>query len=142
MLSGCAVDGGTALPVDDLVVSTVPSSSVPDFLAEAQDESDIVDEFDVTSFGVAVNSIRFQGEWGGREIFLGVSGEATVNFLVGVDDEPTEWGVGRSIGNSVIGTNTDWLDQTGRTTVQYLPQGTEEVPEGWSALSDWVIVRS
>lgn len=143
LLSGCAVGGDpvAASPGVELVVSTVPSDSVPGFLSEPQDEFDVVDEFDVAATGVDPASIRFQGEWGGREIFLGVSGKTTVNLIVGIDGDPGEWGTGRSIGNAVIGTNPDWTSKSGETTLQYVPQGTEEVPEGWSALSEWIIVR-
>ena len=141
ILSGCALGAGNQLPAEDLVVSTISSNSTPGFVSEPQRVDDVVDEIDVTSAGVDLGSIRFQGEWGGKEIFLGVSGENTVNLIVGADSEPTEWGTGKSIGNSVIGTNTDWADKTGRTTVQYIPQGTQNVPEGWFALSNWIIVR-
>lgn len=80
-------------------------------------------------------STRFQGRWEGKEVFLGVSGDNTVNIITGVEGESEGWGAGRSVGNTVLGfSNAD------EVSLQYLPQGSDTPPEGWSALSDWVIV--
>jgi hypothetical protein len=41
---------------------------------------------------------------------------------------------GRSIGNSVLAMGDP-------ISLQYPPQGTSVVPEGWHALTKWIIVR-
>lgn len=122
--------------VDPLVTSTVPRDSVPGFLAEPQDEDDVIDELDLAVLGIDPASVHYQGVWEGQEVFLAVSGGNAVKVITGIDGEPEGWGAGGSLGNSVIG-----LSETDEMTLQYLPQGTTAVPKGWSALSDWVIVR-
>jgi hypothetical protein len=65
-----------------------------------------------------------------------------VNIITGVIGEESSWGAGSSGGNSVIGFGPFASeDPNGPVSLQYLPQGTAEVPEGWRALSDWIIVR-
>jgi hypothetical protein len=131
LLSGCAsVTGG------GLVTSDIDPSSKPAFLAIAQEPSDIVDEIDVASRGIDPGTTRFQGEWEGHDVYLGVSGESTVNVITGVPGDEDTWGSGSSNGNVVIG-----YGLYEEITMQYLPHGSANPPEGWTALSDYMIVR-
>ena len=134
LLAGCSAQPFGSY---DLVTSAVDPASTPAFLGTTQRNSDLIDDLDVTAFGVVPASLRYQGEWEGLSVYLGVSGISTVHVITGRPGDPDTWGSGSSEGNTVIG-----LGRTDETTLQYLPQGTSEVPEGWHALSPHVIVKS
>ena len=132
LLTGCgsiARDSG-----DKLVTSDVDRSTVPGFVVEEQDQRDVIDDFDVTGLGVDPATTRYQGQWHGRDIYLGVAGDFTVYVLNASLENPEDWGSGSSVGNSVLGMGDP-------VSLQYLPQGTAVVPDGWRALSDWMIIR-
>ena len=139
LLSGC----GASAVGDELVTSTVDVQSVPGFVAEEQDEEDVISAFDVATFGVDPDTTRYQGEWEGEDfqpgisgydVYLGLAGSYTVHLITVPVGHPDMWGSGSSDGNTVVGLGEP-------ITLQYLPQGTAVPPEGWHALSDWIIVR-
>ncbi len=142
MLAGCAALTQAAvtleeLEVDRLVTSDVDPASTPGFVNDPQTEVDMIgDEIPYSTIDGA--SIRYQGEWDDTSIYLGLVDTATVRIITLLPDVPDGWAAGGSLGNTVFGlaTGTD-----GKMNVQYVPHGTAEVPEGWIALSDWIIVR-
>ncbi len=141
MLGGCAaIPGAVTIPetwhVDRLVTSDVDPRSIPGFVNDPQTEIDMIADLPFTDIDPA--SIRYQGEWEGTNIYLGVTGTATARFITLLPDVSEGWGASGSFGNVVHGLGTG-LD--GEMNVQYLPHGTAEPPEGWIALSDWIIVR-
>ena len=142
MLGGCAaiaqaVNIPEMMEVDRLVTSDVDPASTPLFLSDPQTEIDMIGD-QISSSGIDSDSIRYQGEWDDTRIYLGVVDETTVRMILLPLDIPDGWGAGGSLGNTVFGmaTGTD-----GKINLQYVPHGTAEPPEGWIALSDWVIVR-
>jgi hypothetical protein len=131
LLTGCSSAGGSG---DELVKSTVDRSTVPGFVSEEQGERDVITGFDVTGLGIDPATTRYQGVWDGQDVYLGVAGHSTVHVITVPLENPEEWGSGSSIGNSVLGRGDP-------LSLQYLPQGTAVVPDGWSDLSDWMIIR-
>lgn len=145
LLAACAPSGegqsANSVSQSALVESTVPADSPPSFLAEPQDANDIVPEFDVAASGMDPDSIRYQGRKDGMDLFLGVAGTNTVRLITQVVEDPTQLSWGGSVGNRVFGSSHEWESGNGDITVQYVPQGTSQAPDGWSAFSEWLIVR-
>ncbi|CAN5370342.1 hypothetical protein BH09ACT4_BH09ACT4_18440 [soil metagenome] len=133
LLTGCAADPVTADL--ELVTSTVDPASAPAFLDSPQTQADVINDLDVGIFGVNTESIRYQGEWKGLSVYLGVAGTAGVHIITGTPGDSHSWGSGSTGGNAVIG-----LDMSADSGLQYLPQGTADIPDGWVVLSDYVIV--
>jgi hypothetical protein len=127
VMSGCSILLGT----------DVDPASTPAFLATPQVDEDVVTEMNVSVVGITPESTRFQGEWEGREVYLGVIDESTVALILGVPGAADTWGTMSSSGNVVLG-----FSLTEEVTLKYLPQGTGSIPEGWEALSDFVITRT
>jgi hypothetical protein len=147
ILSGCAASPlavSDAADEDVLVTSTVDKSELPGFLAEEQDADDVVPCLKAGDTFLDPATIRYQGEWhgdngvpnsSGYDIYLGTNGRgSTVNVITVSIDDPEQWGFGSSMGNTVVGLGDP-------VSLQYLPQGTATPPEGWHALSPWVIVK-
>jgi hypothetical protein len=131
-LTGCSsLAGGSG---DELVTSNVDRSTVPGFVSEKQVERDVIDGFDVTELGIDPATTRYQGEWDGQDVYLGITGGSAVQVVTVSLDNPEEWWSGTSVGNSVLGLGDP-------VTLQYLPQGTEVVPDGWRAMSGWMMIR-
>jgi len=139
LLSGCAasppVDEVAAEPA--LLETTVPRDSVPGFLSEPQVEEDQVQNDFLDSVGIDPASIRLQGAVEGERIYLAVkAGSNSVQIIHGTPGTDA-WGSGGSLGNGVLGSS---LTMMGEGHMQYLPQGTGDLPEGWTAFSDWIAV--
>ena len=133
LLAGCA-STPAANDLDEMVTSNVDRTSVPGFADEAQSEDDVLSNVDLAKTAIDPASTRYQGSWEGWDVYLGISGDYTVNFItVGPEDHQIV-SSGHSIGNSVIAMGDP-------ISLQYLPQGTADVPEGWHALTEWIIVR-
>lgn len=133
LLAGCSTPY-VANDLDEMMTTDVEPTTLPAFLDDAQSERDILPSEDLETTSIDPTSTRYEGRWEGWDVYLAVSGEYTVN-LVSVD--PTTHRVvsyGHGIGNSVTGTGEP-------LSLQYLPQGTTVVPEGWRALTEWIIVR-
>lgn len=145
LLAGCATlgdgQGANVLGESELVESAVPADSIPSFLAEPQDANDVVPDFDIAASGMDPDSIRYQGRKDGMDLFLGVAGTNTVRLITQVVEDPKQLSWGGSVGNRVFGSSHEWESPDGDITVQYLPQGTSQAPDGWSAFSEWLIVR-
>jgi hypothetical protein len=117
-----------------MVTSEVDRTSVTGFVDEAQSEDDVLSNADLAKVAIDPASTRYQGSWEGWDVYLGISGEYTVNVITVDPSDHQIVSSGRSIGNSVIAMGDP-------ISLQYPPQGTSVVPEGWHALTKWIIVR-
>lgn len=138
LLTGCAaptpfVDESPFLPTD------VAADSRPGFLDDPVDPDLVLPETLVDAPGMQVETARYQGEWYGEHLYL-YDGHGTV-YLLGVSiDDPEMWHTGSSAGN------VPFAMESGDTTddewfLQYVPQGTADLPEGWTAFSPWLASR-
>lgn len=140
LLSGCAstsseaADGSTQVTEDALMTSDADRQSIPAFLSTPQEDDDLLPP-EGRDLGVDPASTRLQGEWREQTIYLAVQGANDVQLLVG--DEDAGFGVGGGSGNSVLG----HVAEDGSYQIQYVPQGTSDIPDGWTALSDFVMVK-
>lgn len=125
------------MEVEQLVSSDVDPSSPPGFLATEQRPIDRLSDEMVTIGNLDPASSRFQGEWKGRQYFLAVQGDNGVHVVNGIAGDDRSWGVWGGAGNAVLGSS----DGDGTLTMQYLPQGTSVIPDGWTALSAFLIVK-
>ncbi|MCU1440541.1 MAG: hypothetical protein JWP85_1538 [Rhodoglobus sp.] len=108
-LAGCAgTPIATELELQRLLVSDVDPSSAPAFLETEQQASDLL-PVDLEGFSMDPETTRYQGEWEGRDIYLGVGGTSTVYVISINPEEPSDWGAGSSIGNTPIGSSS-WID--------------------------------
>lgn len=140
LLSGCA----TPVPFagTPLLTSEVPPDSTPAFVSDPVDPGHRLPDETAATLRLDAETaatVRYQGEWLDQQVFL-YSGHGTVHLLVVPTDDPTMWGAGSSLGNvpfaSCSGDTTDeqW-------TLQYLPQGTAELPAEWTAFSPHIAAR-
>lgn len=137
VLSGCSASAPVD-PLAEVMASDVDPRTPPAFLDSPQLEADVLPGDGAIS-GIEPDSTRYQGEWGGRDIYLGVSGTSTVNLVTVDPSETKSWSVGSSTGNSPLGTSA-WDDDD--VTLVYLPQGSASAPEGWEAFSPYMIARA
>ncbi|MGV8885505.1 MAG: hypothetical protein ACOH1T_07950 [Microbacteriaceae bacterium] len=140
LVSGCALqahdDGFVSEPA--LLESTVPSDSMPGFLDESQAEEDKVQNDFLDSINIDPASIRLQGQVKEERIYLAVTkGSNSVQIIHGTPGTDS-WAAGGSYGNGVLGSS---LSIEGDGFMQYLPQGTSDIPEGWTSFSDWIVVQ-
>lgn len=133
LLAGCA-STPAANDLDEMVTSNVDSTSVPGFVDDAQSENDVLPKTDLAKVAIDPASTRYQGRWEDWDVYLGVSGEYTVNFITVDPSDRQIVSSGHSIGNSVMAMGDP-------ISLQYLPQGTSDAPDGWHALTEWIIVR-
>jgi hypothetical protein len=131
LLSGCAPSSTPTAGSG----SPSPVESHPAFLAAGQNETDRLPGGVADSIQIAADSTRFQGNWDGREVFLGVKGTDSVCLVTGFASDAGSWKAGCGNGDGVV---TDELPDGG--TVKYLPMATSAAPEGWTRLSDFVFV--
>jgi len=138
VLSGCAVPTALADP-SPLLPSEVSADSPPAFLDDPIDPEHPLPDEVATSFNVDPADARYQGEWYGEGLYL--SGTNGTVRLIGVDlDDPELWHAGGGLGNSPFAmesgdtTDDEWM-------LQYLPQGTADLPDGWTAFSPWLASR-
>ena len=90
--------------------------------------------------GVDPATARFQGEFEGEAVSLYVVASADVGMLAFEVDDPGMAGSGTADGNSPMGLSVG--DPPGdRWLMQYVPQGTADLTDGWTALSAWVAWR-
>lgn len=144
LVSGCAAGDASSRstapafvgPGSELVTSEVPPTSAPAFLSTPQDEIDLLPPHAIAVLKVDPATARFQGKWNGKEVYLAVAGAVAVRVVTGITGDDESWASGGSLDNRVIGLSDD---ESG--SLQYLPQGTGTVPNGWTALSDFVIVK-
>ncbi|MBX3104974.1 MAG: hypothetical protein IT191_02695 [Microbacteriaceae bacterium] len=116
------------------MTTTIDSSTIPAFLNEPQEKSDMLAVDELEGSSIDPSSTRFEGRWEDWDVYLGVSGKYTVNIISVDPDTHRVVSYGHGIGNSVAGLGEP-------ISLQYLPQGTSEVPDGWHALTEWIIVR-
>jgi hypothetical protein len=141
-LSGCSSlwdsrDDGRA---DDILTSDVDPQSVPDFLSDPPGPDDALPAAasSALSAGIDPASVRYQGVWHGIGIYLAVAGVSEVELVQVPEDAPSEVSWGSTTGNSPIGAARDDHPEV---ELVYLPQGTGDLPSGWTAFSDWIATR-
>jgi hypothetical protein len=113
--------------------SPSPTASMPAFLAGDQLAADSLPAGVADTVGVGQDSTRYQGEWDGREIFLGVKDNSSVCLVTGIVDHLDSWAAGCGAGNEVV----TWKADDGGV-VKYLPIAGTTTPQGWTRLSDFV----
>ncbi len=106
---------------------------MPAFLAENQLASDDLPAGVADTVGVGPDSTRYQGDWDGRQIFLGITKKSSVCLLTGIPDRLDSWVAACGAGNEVV----TWKADDGGV-VKYLPIAGTATPEGWTRLSDFV----
>ena len=109
------------------------------FLDEESVGGHAIDAATLTQSGIDPDSIRFQGTWEDHELFLALVPTEPLDgvaLVVVPGDAPDQWVVGSTTGDSRIGV-------TGPSgfEAQYEPSGIGDPPEGWVAVSEWVMVR-
>lgn len=141
LLSGCAA---TPLFVDEspLLTSDVAADSPPAFADVPADPAHPLPDATAETLGLdeeTAQTVRYQGDWFGEQLYL-YDGHGTV-FLLGVSiDDPEMWHTGSSLGNVPFAmesgdtTDDEWM-------LQYLPQGTADLPDGWTAFSPYLASR-
>src|SRR4051812_897625 len=131
LLSGCAPSSTpTAHPE-----SPSPTVSHPAFMASEQSEADRLPDGVADRIQVDPASTRYQGDWDGRRIFLGIKGAGSVCLVMAATGDDNSWTAGCGDGDGVV---TDELPDG--ATAKYLPMVTNAAPEGWTRLSDFVFV--
>jgi len=110
-----------------------PSASAPAFLAHDQLATDYLPAGVADTVGVEQDSTRYQGDWDGREIFLGVKEDSSVCLVAGIANHPESWTAGCGTGDEVV----TWKADDGGV-VKYLPIAGTATPAGWTRLSDFV----
>lgn len=139
LVSGCATARSDADrdPSLDLVETDVSPTSTPLFLEQPQGEDDELPE-EAAFASADPASVRYQGTWEGQAVYLAVSDSYRVELIVGVFGDESTWASNSSDGNVVIGLG---FGSTGEPGLQYVPHGSADPPQGWTALSDFIIVR-
>lgn len=144
LLSGCTAappaPEETPATLPTLIPTTVDPETTPGFLLDPEDQDHPLPAAVADANGVDVEFARYQGELGGDAVYLSVVKPGDVIMLTFEVAEPGTGGSGTTAGNSPMGIS---VGEPGgdRWMLQYLPQGTEELPDGWTALSTWVASR-
>jgi hypothetical protein len=110
-----------------------PTASTPAFLADTQLATDRLPAGVADSVEVGEDSTRYQGDWDGRQVFLGIKGNSSVCLVSGIPDRLDSWAAGCGAGNEVV----TWKADDGGV-VKYLPIAGTTTPQGWTRLSDFV----
>lgn len=110
-----------------------PTASMPAFLVAEQGAQDALPDGVADSVDIGPTSTRYQGEWDGHEVFLGVRDDASVCLITGIGADPQDWTAGCGAGNEIV----SWTPPDGGQ-VKYLPMTTSTTPQGWTRLSDFV----
>ncbi|WP_166868314.1 hypothetical protein [Salinibacterium sp. ZJ70] len=136
-LGGCTPSS----PLDRVLESSVDPAAPPSFLDVPQADTDIPPgDIDIADFGVVPDSLRYQGDWEGESIYLGVKGGSTVVVVRGERARPEQYGVSHSVGNTPFAIGSAHSEDR---WLAYLPQGTGDVPEEAHPFSPhMVLVRS
>lgn len=145
-ITACSAAPGDVGPVDlrgahapsiQLVESEVSQDTSPLYLgAPKSDLSDIPAGIS-SAFGLDSETIRYQGQWHGQQVYLTTRGHS-VSILQGHSSDAESWGISSSAGNYVLGTS---VNGSSKSLLQYLPAGTATIPIGWTALSAFIIAR-
>lgn len=130
LLSSCAP---SASPSAAPITTPSPTVSQPAFLLTAQGEQDKLSGEVADTVDIDPLTTRFQGDWDGRQVYLGLKDSLSVCLITGLADQASSWATGCGAGNEVI---TDELPDGG--TVKYLPMTTSATPAGWTRLSEHV----
>jgi len=130
LLSSC---GPSSSPSAHPSSTPSPTASTPAFLAGTQLTSDQLPAGVADTVGVGQDSTRYQGDWDGRQIYLGVTDNSSVCLVTGIPDHLDSWVAGCGAGNEVV----TWKADDGGV-VKYLPIAGTATPEGWTHLSDFV----
>jgi len=141
VMGGCSAVSRTPLETPGIAPSLIPSDIDPDrragFLDDPPDADHPLPPAVAETFGVDDASARYQGELTGEAVYLYVVDPDDVGMLTFEVDDPGMAGAGTAAGNSAFGLSV----ADGKLLVQYLPQGTADIPDGWIALSSWVAWR-
>ncbi|EPR75367.1 hypothetical protein ADILRU_2323 [Leifsonia rubra CMS 76R] len=137
-LSGCSLSHEPVDPaIEGMMRDDALASSTPGFLSDPQVETDLLPEEAAGLVGGDPTNSRFQGMWNGQQVYLTVKGDYMVSVVTGPWGDEQVWSGGGGLGN----TASSHEDTANGEVLIYLPQGTETVPDGWIALSDWVSVK-
>jgi hypothetical protein len=109
------------------------------FLREEISSDDVLPDDILDQVPIDADTVRFQGEYDGVDVFLALSNDEPAGQgvqLVLIGDGPDEWVAASSGWDSKINVG-------GLVGVEaaYWPEGLDEPTDGWTALSDWVEVR-
>lgn len=127
LLSSCS---SASSPVIRASATPSPTMSVPAFLEIGQQGADVLPDGVASRVDIAAESTRYQGDWGGREVFLGLKNNSSVCLIAGTANDPSSWEAGCGDGNEVV----TWKSPSG-DVVKYLPMTSSAIPEGWTRLS-------
>jgi hypothetical protein len=130
LLSSCAPSSS---PATEHTVQPTPTVSRPAFLLGDQDDADVLPENIADTVKVDPASTRFQGNWDGQQVYLGLKNSSSVCLITGVAGDDSSWAAGCGAGNEIV---TDQLPDGG--IVKYLPMTTSAAPAGWTRLSAYV----
>jgi hypothetical protein len=128
---------GTQQPPIDLVASEVSQDSTPLFLDAPRSDLRDIPVGISSAFGLDSATVRYQGQWHGQKVYLTARGNS-VSILQGKPGDAESWGISSSAGNYVLGTS---VNGSSNGLLQYLPAGNATIPTGWTALSEFIIVR-
>lgn len=104
------------------------------FVDDAPDTSTPIPDELTVEYALEPESVRYQGSSGGIEVYLARGDGRT--HLVLVDDDD----LSKSLSASTTGPGFVGAERRG-IEFRYVPEGTDPTPEGWTALSDWVLTR-
>jgi hypothetical protein len=130
LLSSCAP---SATPSAHATSTPSPTVSTPAYLSSSQLASDLLPDGVADAVGVGHDSTRYQGEWDGRNVFLGLGEDTSVCLITGIPDVSGSWAAQCGSGDEVV----SWKAQDGGV-VKYVPISSSATPEGWTRLSDYV----
>lgn len=135
VLTGCA-DPSPSAGSSPLIPTDVSADTVPAFLDEPQDPVDAIPPEVADTFNVDPAYARYQGVWYGEDVYLSVA-SGTV-MMIGVNrEDPSLMHAGHSNGNVPFAWESgDTTDE--KWILQYLPQGTADLPDGWTAFSSYL----
>ena len=149
LLGGCTVAPPTesspssgATPDDrpSLIPSDVAPDSAPGFLADPVDPDHPLPPAVAETYDLDPAAVWFQGEFESEAVYLYVAGAVDAGMVTFDIVDPGMSASGRTTGNSPMGLDVIAPDGD-RWILQYVPQGTADLPDEWTALSDWVAWR-
>ena len=142
LLSGCS-PAAVVLDRSPLIPTEVAPDSRPAFVDDPQDASHPLPASVAEGLRLddeVLATVRYQGDWYGQHLYL-YDGHGTV-ILLGVElDDPDLWNTGSSAGNVPFAMESGDLTEGEEWFLQYVPQGTADLPDGWTAFSPWLASR-
>jgi hypothetical protein len=130
LLSSCAP---SSTPDSRETSTPSPTVSMPAFLTSTQADGDALPDGIATPIDIGVTSTRYQGQWDGHDVYLGLRNDSSVCLVAGAGSDPANWVARCGTGNEVV----TWTPPDGGI-VKYLPITTSTTPQGWTRLSDYV----